>query len=154
MKWTIIPLRSSSVETGLALPPPHASPNIHVSAHSSLSFGRTFVYKELRVAATREQAIQNLEKVKHRGRAHVRILPCEKSTSPGATSLPGWLTIRSQSWRPYQENPDTVWMTNWMTTSQKQYSSVFLASPDGSFHDYKFVWVPGQNTPVIPVSKR
>lgn len=42
------------------------------------------------------------------------------------------------------QNPDTVWMTNWMTTSQKQYSSVFLASPDESFHHYKFVWASGK----------
>jgi endo-1,3-1,4-beta-glycanase ExoK len=42
------------------------------------------------------------------------------------------------------QNPDTVWMTNWISTSQKQYSSVFLASPDANFHHYKFVWVPGK----------
>lgn len=42
------------------------------------------------------------------------------------------------------QNPDTVWMTNWISTTQKQYSSVFLASPDANFHHYKFVWVPGQ----------
>jgi len=42
------------------------------------------------------------------------------------------------------QNPKTVWMTNWISTSQKQYSSVFLASPDASFHHYKFVWVPGR----------
>jgi len=42
------------------------------------------------------------------------------------------------------QNPKTVWMTNWISTSQKQYSSVFLASPDAGFHHYKFVWVPGR----------
>lgn len=42
------------------------------------------------------------------------------------------------------QNPDTVWMTNWIGTTQKQYSRVFLASPDANFHHYKFVWVPGQ----------
>jgi endo-1,3-1,4-beta-glycanase ExoK len=42
------------------------------------------------------------------------------------------------------QNPNTVWMTNWISTSQKQYSSVFLASPDANFHHYKFVWVPGK----------
>jgi endo-1,3-1,4-beta-glycanase ExoK len=42
------------------------------------------------------------------------------------------------------QNPKTVWMTNWISTTQKQYSSVFLASPDASFHHYKFVWVPGR----------
>jgi endo-1,3-1,4-beta-glycanase ExoK len=44
------------------------------------------------------------------------------------------------------QNPDTVWMTNWISTSQKQYSSVFLASPEANFHHYKFVWIPGQIT--------
>lgn len=44
------------------------------------------------------------------------------------------------------QNPDTVWMTNWISTSQKQYSSVFLASPEATFHHYKFVWIPGQIT--------
>jgi PKD repeat protein len=42
------------------------------------------------------------------------------------------------------QHPQTVWMTNWHTTSQKQYSSVFLAAPDAGFHYYKFVWVPGK----------
>ncbi len=42
------------------------------------------------------------------------------------------------------QNPDTVWMTNWISTTQKQYSSVFLASPDANFHHYKFIWAPGQ----------
>jgi endo-1,3-1,4-beta-glycanase ExoK len=42
------------------------------------------------------------------------------------------------------QNPNTIWMTNWISTSQKQYSSIFLASPDASFHRYKFVWVPGK----------
>jgi len=42
------------------------------------------------------------------------------------------------------QNPDTVWMTNWLSTTQKQYSSVFLASPDANFHHYKFIWAPGQ----------
>ncbi len=42
------------------------------------------------------------------------------------------------------QNPGTVWMTNWISTSQKQYSSVFLASPDANFHHYRFVWVPGK----------
>ncbi|PYV73980.1 MAG: hypothetical protein DMG96_21580 [Acidobacteria bacterium] len=42
------------------------------------------------------------------------------------------------------QNPTTVWMTNWISTSQKQYSSVFLASPDANFHHYKFIWVPGR----------
>ena len=42
------------------------------------------------------------------------------------------------------QNPDTVWMTNWTSTTQKQYSSVFLASPDAGFHHYKFVWAPGK----------
>lgn len=42
------------------------------------------------------------------------------------------------------QNPNTVWMTNWISTSQKQYSSVFLASPDANFHHYNFVWVPGR----------
>jgi len=42
------------------------------------------------------------------------------------------------------QTPDTVWMTNWTSTTQKQYSSVFLASPDAGFHHYKFVWAPGK----------
>ena len=42
------------------------------------------------------------------------------------------------------QHPDTVWMTNWISTSKKQYSSVFLASPEAGFHRYKFVWVPGK----------
>ena len=42
------------------------------------------------------------------------------------------------------QNPNTVSMTNWISISQSQYSSVFLASPDASFHHYKFIWVPGQ----------
>jgi len=42
------------------------------------------------------------------------------------------------------QNPDTIWMTNWISTTQKQYSSIFLASPDVKFHHYKFVWQPGQ----------
>src|SRR5437762_13324098 len=42
------------------------------------------------------------------------------------------------------QNPNTVWMTNWISTSKKQYSSVFLASPDANFHHYKFIWVPGR----------
>jgi endo-1,3-1,4-beta-glycanase ExoK len=42
------------------------------------------------------------------------------------------------------QNPNTLWMTNWISTTQKQYSSVFLASPDANFHHYKFIWVPGQ----------
>lgn len=42
------------------------------------------------------------------------------------------------------QNPDTIWMTNWISTTQKQYSSVFLASPDVNFHHYKFIWQPGQ----------
>ena len=42
------------------------------------------------------------------------------------------------------QNPNTVWMTNWISTSQKQYSSVFLAAPDASFHHYRFVWSPGR----------
>jgi endo-1,3-1,4-beta-glycanase ExoK len=44
------------------------------------------------------------------------------------------------------QHPNTVWMTNWISTTQKQYSSVFLASPDANFHHYKFVWIPGQIT--------
>jgi endo-1,3-1,4-beta-glycanase ExoK len=44
------------------------------------------------------------------------------------------------------QSPDTVWMTNWISTAQKQYSSVFLASPEANFHHYKFVWIPGQIT--------
>jgi endo-1,3-1,4-beta-glycanase ExoK len=42
------------------------------------------------------------------------------------------------------QHPNTVWMTNWQTTSRKQYSSVFLSAPDAGFHRYKFVWVPGK----------
>jgi len=42
------------------------------------------------------------------------------------------------------QNRNTIWMTNWISTTQKQYSSVFLASPDTNFHHYKFVWVPGK----------
>jgi endo-1,3-1,4-beta-glycanase ExoK len=42
------------------------------------------------------------------------------------------------------QNPNTVWMTNWISTTQKQYSSMLLASPDANFHHYKFVWVPGK----------
>jgi len=42
------------------------------------------------------------------------------------------------------QNPNTVWMTNWISTTQKQYSSVFFAAPDAGFHHYKFVWVPGR----------
>jgi endo-1,3-1,4-beta-glycanase ExoK len=42
------------------------------------------------------------------------------------------------------QNPNTVWMTNWISITQKQYSNVFLASPDANFHHYKFVWVPGK----------
>jgi endo-1,3-1,4-beta-glycanase ExoK len=42
------------------------------------------------------------------------------------------------------QNPNTVWMTNWISTTQKQYSSSFLTSPDANFHHYKFVWVPGK----------
>ena len=42
------------------------------------------------------------------------------------------------------QNPNTIWMTNWISTTQKQYSSVFLASPDAKFHHYKFIWEPGR----------
>ena len=42
------------------------------------------------------------------------------------------------------QHSDTLWMTNWLTTSQKQYSSVFVAAPDQSFHRYRFVWAPGK----------
>jgi endo-1,3-1,4-beta-glycanase ExoK len=42
------------------------------------------------------------------------------------------------------QNPTTVWMTNWISTTQKQYSSTFLAAPDANFHHYKFVWVQGK----------
>jgi endo-1,3-1,4-beta-glycanase ExoK len=42
------------------------------------------------------------------------------------------------------QNPDTAWMTNWISTTEKQYSSIFLASPDATFHHYKFVWMPGK----------
>jgi endo-1,3-1,4-beta-glycanase ExoK len=42
------------------------------------------------------------------------------------------------------QNPTTVWMTNWISTSQKQYSNAFLSSPDQGFHHYKFVWTPGR----------
>lgn len=42
------------------------------------------------------------------------------------------------------QRPSTIWMTNWQTTSRKQYSSVFLAAPDAAFHRYKFVWAPGR----------
>jgi endo-1,3-1,4-beta-glycanase ExoK len=42
------------------------------------------------------------------------------------------------------QHANTVWMTNWISTTQKQYSSVFLASPDAGFHHYKFVWGPGR----------
>src|SRR5260370_33665181 len=42
------------------------------------------------------------------------------------------------------QHPQTVWMTNWHTTSQKQYSSVFLAAPDAGCHYYKVVWDPGK----------
>lgn len=37
------------------------------------------------------------------------------------------------------QHPNTVWMTNWISTTQKQYSSAFLASPQAGFHHYKFV---------------
>jgi endo-1,3-1,4-beta-glycanase ExoK len=42
------------------------------------------------------------------------------------------------------QRPSTIWMTNWQTTSKKQYSSVILAAPDAAFHRYKFVWAPGR----------
>ncbi|PYX08140.1 MAG: hypothetical protein DMG88_11730 [Acidobacteria bacterium] len=42
------------------------------------------------------------------------------------------------------QHPNTIWMTNWISTSKKQYSSVFLAAPDAAYHRYKFVWVPGK----------
>jgi endo-1,3-1,4-beta-glycanase ExoK len=42
------------------------------------------------------------------------------------------------------QNPNTVWMTNWISTTQKQYSNVSLANPEAGFHHYKFVWSPGK----------
>ena len=42
------------------------------------------------------------------------------------------------------QHPNTVSMTNWISTTQNQNSSVFLASPHAGFHHYKFVWAPGR----------
>lgn len=43
------------------------------------------------------------------------------------------------------QNPDTVWMTNWLGTSLKQYSDTSLPAPAaGSFHRYKLVWSPSE----------
>jgi endo-1,3-1,4-beta-glycanase ExoK len=42
------------------------------------------------------------------------------------------------------QNPNTIWMTNWISTTQKQFSSVFLDSPDAKFHNYKFIWQSGR----------
>lgn len=43
------------------------------------------------------------------------------------------------------QNPDTVWMTNWLGTALKQYSDTSLqAPPAGSFHRYKLVWSPSE----------
>src|SRR5437879_9166144 len=42
------------------------------------------------------------------------------------------------------QHPNTVSMTNWISTTQNQNSSVFLASPHAGFHYYKFVWAPGR----------
>lgn len=33
-----------------------------------------------------------------------------------------------------------AWMTNWLTTSAKQWSTFKLTAPDAGFHTYKFVW--------------
>jgi PKD repeat protein len=42
------------------------------------------------------------------------------------------------------QRPNTVWMTNWLTTSKKQYSSFLVTAPDAGFHRYRFVWAPGR----------
>jgi endo-1,3-1,4-beta-glycanase ExoK len=42
------------------------------------------------------------------------------------------------------QDRDTLWVTNWISTSLKQYSSVSVAAPDAGFHRYKFVWAPGK----------
>lgn len=35
---------------------------------------------------------------------------------------------------------NTVWMTNWLGTNAKQWSTFKLLAPDANFHTYKFVW--------------
>jgi len=35
---------------------------------------------------------------------------------------------------------NTVWMTNWLGISAKQWSTAHLTAPDANFHNYKFVW--------------
>jgi len=42
------------------------------------------------------------------------------------------------------QNPNTLWMTNWTSVTQKQYSSTAVVSPQNGFHHYKFVWGPGK----------
>src|SRR5690348_789308 len=43
------------------------------------------------------------------------------------------------------QNPDTVWMTNWLGTHRKQYSDSSLQTPPAAgFHRYKIVWSPSE----------
>lgn len=43
------------------------------------------------------------------------------------------------------QNPDTVWMTNWLGTALKQYSDTPLQTPPAAgFHRYKLVWSPSE----------
>lgn len=40
--------------------------------------------------------------------------------------------------------PTQLELTNWSTTSSKQYSPYTMANASNAFHTYKFVWSPGQ----------
>jgi len=42
------------------------------------------------------------------------------------------------------QHPNTIWMTNWTSTSSKQTSNAFLSAPEAGLHSYKFVWKAGQ----------
>lgn len=43
------------------------------------------------------------------------------------------------------QNPDTVWMTNWLGTALKQYSDTpLLTPPAAGFHRYKLVWLSNE----------
>jgi len=42
------------------------------------------------------------------------------------------------------QNPNTLWLTNWISVTQKQYSNVVVPSPQNGFHHFKFIWAPGK----------
>ena len=47
-------------------------------------------------------------------------------------------------WEIEGQRKNTVWMTNWQTTSRKQYTSIVVNAPEAGFHRYKFIWKPGR----------